>query len=272
MATVILTIPMTPDALMGELHCADCCELVGQLPERSVHLTIFSPNYGTIRDGWNATLDNLVDLGGLLRFATVDSGIACVVMQDQRRDHAQTGDTFRLAAEWLWMGWRLFTVLVYQRDGRDGPWYRDCPRPDHEYVLVFVNNDSGPPRVFRKDRSAPSKHAGRFFSGTVRLTSGKMKRIERKRVNPTKCSGTVWKIAPSNTERNRLKMQHPSTFPDRLAGRLIEMFSDPGDLVLDPMMGSGTVPYVARKMGRSYIGGDLNWEYTELARERLSGV
>jgi len=256
--------------LVGELHCADCVELVGRLPEQSVHLTLFSPNYGTIRDGFNASPDHLHELGRLLRFTVVDSGMACVVMQDQRIDHAQTGDTFRLASQWMALGWRLFTTLIYQRDGRDGPWYSDCPRPDHEYVLCFVNNDAGPPRVFRKDRSVPSKHAGRFFSGTVRLTSGKMKRIERKQVNPTKCSGTVWKIAPSNTEGNALKMMHPATFPDRLAGRLIEMFSNPKDVVLDPMMGSGTVPYVAREMGRSYIGGDLNFDYVELATRRLA--
>ena len=258
--------------LTGELSCEDCRELVGRLPERSVHLTVFSPNYGTIRDGCNASLEELVELGGLLRFATVDSGIACVVIQDQRIDHAQTGDSFRLAAGWLAKGWRLFTTLIYQRDGRDGPWYRDCPRPDHEYVLVFVNNDSGPPRVFKKDKSTPSKHAGRYFSGTVRTTAGTMKPIKRKRVNALTGSGTVWKIPPSNTEANPLKMRHPATFPDRLAGRLIEMFSEPGDVVLDPMMGSGTVPYVAREMGRSYLGGDLNFDYVELARRRMAVV
>lgn len=57
--------------------------------------------------------------------------------------------------------------------------------------------------------------------------------------------------------------------PDELARRLILAFSNQGDAVLDPMCGSGTVPVVAAKNGREFIGIDISPEYCDIAHERL---
>lgn len=115
----------------------------------------------------------------------------------------------------------------------------------------------------------PSRHAGKIYTGTDRLTSGGFKRIEPKAVNEKKCRGTLWEYATSNTEGNRLKLEHPATFPDKLAGDIIECFSFPGDVVLDPMCGSGTTCVMARRSGRHYIGIDVNVDYVKIARKRL---
>ena len=88
-------------------------------------------------------------------------------------------------------------------------------------------------------------------------------------VNPLKCRGTIWRYAPSNTEANRLKLQHPATFADALARDLILCFSQPGDLVLDPFVGSGTTCVVAAQNERRWIGIDIASEYCEIACERL---
>lgn len=57
-------------------------------------------------------------------------------------------------------------------------------------------------------------------------------------VKDTKCRGTVWEYVTSAGEGNRVKLQHPATFPDRLAEDLIRCYSNAGDTVLDPFMGS----------------------------------
>jgi site-specific DNA-methyltransferase (adenine-specific) len=107
------------------------------------------------------------------------------------------------------------------------------------------------------------------FSGTDRLTSGGFKRITPKPVNEKKCRGTIWPYATSNTEGNRTKLKHPATFPDRLAADLIECFSRPGDLVLDPMAGSATTCVAAGRLGRDFVGVEINHDYVEIARHRL---
>jgi hypothetical protein len=55
--------------------------------------------------------------------------------------------------------------------------------------------------------------------------------------------------------------EHPAIFPDELAQRHIHTWTNPGDIVLDPMMGSGTTGRVARSMGRRFIGIDISEEY-----------
>ncbi len=57
--------------------------------------------------------------------------------------------------------------------------------------------------------------------------------------------------------------------PDALAGDLIAGFSDPGDLVLDPLMGSGTTCVMAARLGRRFLGMDVSARYVGIARGRL---
>ena len=96
------------------------------------------------------------------------------------------------------------------------------------------------------------------------------KKIEPKQVNPLKCRGTVWNYSTSNSEGNRLKLKHPATFPDKLAEDLILCFSKAGDVVLDPMCGSGTTCVMAMQTDRLYVGIDVSAEYCGIARRRLS--
>jgi adenine-specific DNA-methyltransferase len=71
-----------------------------------------------------------------------------------------------------------------------------------------------------------------------------------------------WKYAG-----NRL---HPTQKPIRALIRLVKAFSQPGDVVLDPFCGSGTVPLAAKLSGRRYIGIELRKDYCEIAQRRLT--
>jgi DNA modification methylase len=75
---------------------------------------------------------------------------------------------------------------------------------------------------------------------------------------------TVWAM---NTES---AVPHPAPFPVELPKRLIELYTQPGDVVLDPFMGSGSTAMAAAQMGRCYVGYELSTEYCALAQARLS--
>ncbi len=62
---------------------------------------------------------------------------------------------------------------------------------------------------------------------------------------------------------------HPAPYPEKLAERLIRMFSFVGDTVLDPFMGTGTTTVSAAKWGRNSIGVEIDPHYFELAEERI---
>ena len=71
----------------------------------------------------------------------------------------------------------------------------------------------------------------------------------------------------SNGERNYGK--HPTQKPECLMQHFVEILSNPGDVVLDPFMGSGTTGVVSKKTGRSVIGVELNEEYFKIAKSRI---
>jgi DNA modification methylase len=234
-----------------------------------VDLTVFSPPYDGIRDyGKDWRLD-YGELGDKLFRVTKDGGVCAVVIGDGTRNFAKSLTTFRWAVDWVdRVGWRLFECCIYARHGNPGAWWTQRFRVDHEYILIFFKGDR--PRHFDKSTLlVPSKHAGKVYSGTDRLTSGGFKKIEPKAVNDLKCRGTIWEYSTSNTEGNRIKLEHPATFPDRLADDLIRCFSKPGDLVLDPMCGSGTTCVMAGKGRREFLGIEINPEYVQIGLRRL---
>ncbi len=247
----------------------DALAVLPTLPPQSVHLTVFSPPYDGIRDyGKDWRLD-YQSLGSELFGVTEAGGVCAVVIGDGTKNFAKSMTTFRWAVDWVdRAGWRLFECCIYARHGNPGAWWTQRFRVDHEFILIFFKGDR--PRHFDKSSlMVPSKHAGKVYTGTDRLTNGGFKKIQPKAVNDTKCRGTLWEYATSNTEGNRAKLLHPATFPDRLASDLIECFSKPGDLVLDPMCGSGTTCIMAAKAGRDFLGIEINPEYHGLAQRRL---
>lgn len=248
---------------------ADCLQELAFLEDNSIDLTVFSPPYDGIRDYKNNWTFDFAALGRQLFRVTKEGGVAVVVIGDGTKNFAKSLTTFRLAVTWVDdIGWKLFESVIYQRDGNPGAWWNQRFRVDHEYILMFFKGQR--PRVFHKEHlMIPSKHAGKIYSGTDRLTNGNFKKIAPKAVNPLKCRGTVWRYATSNTEGNRLKLQHPATFPDKLASDLILCFSDPNDLVLDPMCGSGTTCVQAKLNGRRFIGIEISADYCDIARKRL---
>jgi site-specific DNA-methyltransferase (adenine-specific) len=76
----------------------------------------------------------------------------------------------------------------------------------------------------------------------------------------------VWDIAPESARR----VHHPAPFPVELPARLIHLYTFKGDLVLDPFMGSGSSMVAAERLGRRYVGYDLDPQYVEIARKRVA--
>jgi len=64
---------------------------------------------------------------------------------------------------------------------------------------------------------------------------------------------------------------HPAAFPLELPTWFIKLFTRPGDVVLDPFVGSGTTAVAAKQLGRQFLGIDASSEYCRLAEERLAG-
>ena len=77
----------------------------------------------------------------------------------------------------------------------------------------------------------------------------------------------VWRIS-----RELSKLDHGAVFPEALVEEILKNFSDKGDIIYDPFMGSGTTAVVAKKLERFFIGSEISKKYVEFARKRLKAV
>ena len=75
----------------------------------------------------------------------------------------------------------------------------------------------------------------------------------------------VWKIGRGK----KISKDHGAVFPEELVQKIIENFSDEGDLIYDPFMGTGTTGHVASLYKRNYIGSEISKDYCRIAEERI---
>jgi site-specific DNA-methyltransferase (adenine-specific) len=75
----------------------------------------------------------------------------------------------------------------------------------------------------------------------------------------------VWAVPPESAQR----VGHPAPFPVELPEQLIRLYTFKDDLILDPFMGSGSSLVAAARLGRRYVGYDLDATYIEIARKRV---
>ena len=94
------------------------------------------------------------------------------------------------------------------------------------------------------------------------------------KVNPNgKNPGDVWLFPKVTSGKNRASKErtaHPAQFPERVIERIIKASSNPGDLILDPFLGSGTTAASALKLNRKVVGFELLPEYCDIAVERIT--
>ncbi len=146
------------------------------------------------------------------------------------------GVPWRLAFALQERGWYLRSDLVWNKPNAQPESVADRPTRSHEYLFLLSTSEK-----YRYDVDA------------VRGPNDRRLR-------------SVWDL---NTQPTREASGHFATFPESLAERCIRIASRPGDLVLDPFVGSGTTALAAARLGRRFAGCELNPEYVELARRRL---
>lgn len=137
-------------------------------------------------------------------------------------------------------GWYLRSDIVWYKPNCQPESVKDRPARSHEYVFLLAKSED-----YYYNWEAVREPS---------LTNGH-KRNKR----------TVW---PVNTEP--FPEAHFATFPPDLIEPMVLAGTEPGDFILDPFFGSGTVGAVCQKLGRRFAGIELKLEYADIALKRLS--
>ncbi|MBI4565493.1 MAG: site-specific DNA-methyltransferase [Planctomycetes bacterium] len=117
--------------------------------------------------------------------------------------------------------------------------------------------------MVRKPVIAPYRRSDGSPKDWAETAEGRFRRTHPSNVWTDLCV-PFWSM-PENTP-------HPAQKPERLVERILAASSNPGDLIVDPFLGSGTSAVVARKLGRRFLGVELNPEYVRLALKRMARI
>lgn len=254
------------DVPINTIICGDCLEVMREWPDGCVDLVVTSPPYDKLRtyNGYEFDFDGIK--AEIVR--VLAGGATCVwIVGDMTINGSETGTSFRQALAFKDAGLNLHDTMIYEKAGVS---YPETNRyyPCFEYMFVF---SKGKPKTANLLRDRPNIWAGQKVHSTCRQVDG--------RLTPKCCVGNVtkafgvryniWRVPHNRPEARGL---HPATFPEQLAKDHVLSWSKAGDIVVDPMCGSGTTCLAAQQLGRRFIGIDISPEYCQIARERLKAV
>ncbi|MDG1445850.1 MAG: site-specific DNA-methyltransferase [Methylophilaceae bacterium] len=257
---------------MINLMQGDCLELMKDIPDRSVDLTVTSPPYDNLRtyNGNNEQWGKHVwrDVIADLHRVTADGGVVVWVVGDATIKGSETGTSFKQALWAMECGFNLHDTMIWNKGGFSAVGsLQSRYAPVFEYMFIF---SKGKPKTFKPIKDRKNKHSGSTIHGTIRgdnggtfPVSGKNKKIIRdfgQRFN-------VWELFP---HRQRGANAHPAPFPYQLAQDHVFSWSNEGDTILDPFMGSGTTGVAAKNLNRKFIGIELDEEYFQIAKGRIN--
>lgn len=252
------------------LVLGDSAERLKLLEAGSVGLTVTSPPYDNLRTyngalrEWSGTKWQEI-IRELFR-VTKHGGVVVWVVADATIEGSETGTSFRQALYAKECGFRLHDTMIYHREGP--PKTHNRYEQKFEFMLVW---SKGKPEIFNGIKE-PSLFPGKKRCGGMRQDGDELTyRNTGGRVAEEKLKGNVWTYAvnPLGSNVDPLVRQHPAVFPEALASDHILTWSNEETLVLDPFMGSGTTGVAALKLGRRFIGIEIDDGYFAIAQQRI---
>lgn len=251
---------------LDSIYAGECSRLMASLPDGCIDLTVTSPPYDNLRI-YNGYEFNFEAIAQQLWRVTKAGGVVVWVVGDATIDGSETGTSFRQALYFMGLGFNLET-MIYEKGntGANGPNYLYI----QSFELCFVLSKG---RLITSNLIRDRKNIGvntqKTETALVHRRNQDGSKNDRRVItrNPYGVRTNIWHYSTGTAHDG----DHPAPFPEALARDHILSWSNPGDLILDPMCGSGTTCKMAKENGRRWLGFDISPEYVELARRRVEG-
>lgn len=252
------------------LHHGNCLDVMLDIPDGSIDMVLTSPPYDGLRSYngnnkqwgeyvWQAVLADLYRV-------TAQGGVVVWVVGDATIKGSETGTSFKQALWAMECGFNLHDTMIYKKDAiafPDKNRYQSC----FEYMFIFSKSAPVAKNLIH-DRANVS--FGRTVTGTNRKTNGKMAKASchGNAIKKFGCRWNVWDVATD--KGNTREFQHPAKFPLALAQDHILSWSNAGQTILDPFMGSGTTGVACKNLGRHFVGIEMDKGYFDIASKRIA--
>lgn len=258
----------------GMIFCGDCVQIMKQMDDACIDLTVTSPPYDNLRtyngniDQWN--FEKFKEIAKELYRVTADGGVVVWIVADATIKGSETGTSFRQALHFMDCGFNLHDTMIWSKPSFTAVGaLKTRYAQTFEYMFVF---SKGKIKTFNALKDRKTKSRSKDKHGMIRQKDGSFRPMSNrgKQYGEFGIRYNVWNLPPvmSNIERKG----HPAQFPEQLANDHILSWSNPGDIVFDPFMGSGTTAKMAMLNNRRFIGCEISEEYCNIIKDRLNNV
>jgi len=250
------------------IYHGDCREILPVL-DCKVDLVLTSPPYDNLRDYGGQTFDYISTIETIV--PVIKKGGVCVwIVGDATQNGSESCTSFRQALKFIDCGLSLHDTMIYEKNGPPYP-SKDKYYQTFEYMFVF---SKGKPSTVNLITDRKNKWVGQKWSSgrTRRTIDGELKRQDWYvgSQNDYGVRFNIWRYhtGAGYSTKDKVAFEHPATFPELLAQDHIISWSNPNEIILDPMVGSGTVLKNCKKLNRHSIGIEIEERYCEIAANR----
>jgi len=249
------------------LHHDNSLDVLKNTPDNTFDLTVTSPPYDNLRTYkdslewgehvWKPLLEELFR-------TTKQGGVVVWVVGDATVKGSETGTSFKQALFAMECGFSLHDTMIYAKDNYV-PLTHNRYEQSFEYMFIF---SKGRPKSFNGIK-VPSKCAGKSVSrnNTNRAKEGSTRnREEVTIIQDMKLSPNIFQYVIGKKTDNG---NHTAAFPEQLALDHILSWSNEGDTVFDPFLGSGTTGKMSVLNGRNFVGVEKVEEYYQISDKRI---
>jgi site-specific DNA-methyltransferase (adenine-specific) len=252
--------------LLNRVAHMDALDLMACIEDDTIDMVLTSPPYDNLRtytDGYTFDFEAIAhETYRVLK----PGGVLVWVVGDATINGSETLTSMRQALYFVDdVGFKMHDTMIWQKNGAVGKFNRYTSAMEYMFVLCKGGISTVNLQLTK------SYYAGQRGYKTRCSTRGTFRVGGKKTTNYTTPFSNVWHITTGygHITKDKEAYQHPAMFPEKLAERHILTWSNPGDVVLDYFLGSGTTAKMARKHSRNFIGGDISAEYVDIARKRL---
>lgn len=266
---------------LNKIYNECCLVTMSKMIDNYIDLTVTSPPYDDLRTYNDLIIDSNEKINGYgfpfeeiareLFRVTKQGGVVVWVVADATIKGDETGNSFRQALYFKECGFKLFDTMIYSKPPRGAVGNNQTYWQSFEYMFIL---SKGSPKTINLIKDRENKDSRKGDNGTKRLQNGNLLKLKRGGYSAFGRRKNIWEynIGKGHSTRDNIAFEHPAIFPERLAQDHIITWSNKGNLVYDPFMGSGTVAKMCYLEERNYIGSEINKKYCMIAEKRMSAV
>ena len=272
---------MKDKRVANKIYNENCLATMQKLPTNFIDLTVTSPPYDDLRtynsrirgvkSQFNGYTFPLEEIAKELFRVTDEGGVLVWIVGDATIEGNETGTSFRQVLFFKECGFNLFDTMIYLKPPRGACGNNNTYWQSFEYMFIL---SKGYPKTIALIKDRENKEARNGDNGTKRLQNGELLQLKRGGYGEFGRRTNVWEynIGKGHSASDEFAHEHPAIFPEKLAKDHIISWSNIGDLIYDPMMGSGTVAKMCVLTDRNYLGSEINKNYCKIASKRIANI